>query len=54
MTADELKRYRKASGLTQREIAAKFGYSLRGWQRAEERGPTPRLALAIKQAEASQ
>jgi len=51
MNGTELQLYRQAMGWTQKQAAEEFGYSLRGWQKAEKNGPTKKLAIAIKRRE---
>lgn len=40
--AEQVKEARQLAGLTQAEAAARFGYSVRAWQRKEESGSTGR------------
>jgi len=51
MNGTELQLYRHANGWTQKQAAEEFGYSLRGWQKAEYNGPTKKLVIAIKRRE---
>lgn len=39
---EQVKEARQVAGLTQKEAAIRFGYSLRAWQRKEESGDTGR------------
>ncbi len=45
-TPDQVKVARIATGLTQRECAERFGYSLTGWQKKEDAGTSGR-ALSV-------
>ena len=49
-TPQDVKSMRTLAGLTQKQAAEEFGYSLRAWQRKEESGDTGR-ALSVGEYE---
>lgn len=51
MSGSELKAWREAQGWDTARAAEEFGYSRRGWQRAEQIGASAQLVAAIKRGE---
>ena len=48
MTATELRAWREAAKLTQTQAALRLGLTLRSYQYAEARGPTPAVAAHVE------